>query len=260
MRQLERAIGRLARNVALRFAEGQTEPVTATTPRLKDAAAKLHAQPFALVLIGNGVPALGQMECIDDCLIRLDACNTESGGSTDCEDAKSGETQSQPAAPTSTREQRGEASSWLLQPQVNVPVFSPSSIRGEPISKIAVPSAAPLLIFSLELDGAPAYQTYRATLSTAQGRRLWQSGILQPSPEGALTISFPAAFFQAGDYLLALEEGCQIIEAHYSPPSARANDDQRARAIHLPRRGRRCPPRSWGTRATLVRPRLRQSA
>ena len=48
--------------------------------------ARLAALVLAFGLLGGGVTALGQMQCIGDCLEQLDECNTRTGGSTQCED------------------------------------------------------------------------------------------------------------------------------------------------------------------------------
>ncbi len=48
--------------------------------------AGLTALALALCLLGGGLTVRGQIECIDNCLIRLDECNHRTGGSTQCED------------------------------------------------------------------------------------------------------------------------------------------------------------------------------
>lgn len=98
-----------------------------------------------------------------------------------------------------------------LKPEANIPIFALSSVRGVesgrvgPVNKIEIPGSSRWIVFSLELDGDPEYQTYRATISTADGRRVGGESRLRPNHDGSLTVSFPATFFRAGDYLLSLE-------------------------------------------------------
>lgn len=98
-----------------------------------------------------------------------------------------------------------------LQPEVNTPIFALGSVRGAesgqeaPVNKIEIPSSSRWIVFSLELDDDPEYQTYSVVISTASGGSVWSESRLRPNHDGSLTVSFPAAFFQAGDYLLALE-------------------------------------------------------
>ncbi|MGH9837549.1 MAG: hypothetical protein ACREEM_02065 [Blastocatellia bacterium] len=126
---------------------------------------------------------------------------------------KSAQTRPQPASPQPSPPhiQRDKEPSPLFQPEANTPIFTLSSVRGAEssqaglVNKIEIPNSSRWIVFSLELDGEPEYQTYRATISTAGGGRVWRESRLRPNHDGALTVSFPAAFFRAGDYLLALE-------------------------------------------------------
>ncbi|MGH9938997.1 MAG: hypothetical protein ACREAM_22385 [Blastocatellia bacterium] len=121
----------------------------------------------------------------------------------------------QPAfPPTSTKQEspaepdgRDDESDRLLRPQANIPIFSLSSVRGGtgPVNEIEAPNSARWIVFSLGLDDAPEYQTYRARILTAGGRLVWRESRLQPDHNGALTIIFPSTFFRSGDYLLELE-------------------------------------------------------
>lgn len=98
-----------------------------------------------------------------------------------------------------------------LQPQANIPIFYLSSVRNgggpqsEAVNEIDIPSSIGWMVFSIELDGPPEYQTYRASISTAKGRSVWRESQLQPDHNGALSVNFPSTFFRAGDYLLELE-------------------------------------------------------
>jgi hypothetical protein len=115
--------------------------------------------------------------------------------------------QSEPEAQTKLADEL----SRLRQPQINTPIFVLSAVRGagekpsQPANEIVVSRAAEWMVFSLELESRTEFQTYRATVSTADGRPLWSKGGLRPNRYDALTISFNSNFFQAGDYLLTLE-------------------------------------------------------
>lgn len=111
----------------------------------------------------------------------------------------------------------------LTQPQINIPIITLSAVRraeSTPEQAIPLPASPGWMVISLELEGASEYRTYRATLSTADGRRLWKNDHLQPNPYGALTISFHSTFLPAGAYLLALEglppKGDPVAIANYS--------------------------------------------
>jgi len=113
----------------------------------------------------------------------------------------------------------------LTRPQANTPIFVLTAVRSgepnpsEPPNKIVVSSSLARIVFSLEVDDVAAYETYRATISTADDRLIWRERGLRPSHEDLLVISFHSTFFQARDYLLTLEgltqEGRFVPVAHY---------------------------------------------
>lgn len=110
--------------------------------------------------------------------------------------------------PSPTHIQPDKEPGPTLQPEANTPIFALNSVRGGQaglVNRIEFPNSSRWIVFSLELDGDPEYQTYRATISTAAGRRVWSESRLRPNRDGALTVSFPSTFFRAGDYLLTLE-------------------------------------------------------
>jgi hypothetical protein len=110
--------------------------------------------------------------------------------------------------PSPTQIQQDKEPDPSLQPEANTPIFALNSVRGGQaglVNRIELSNSSRWIVFSLELDGDPEYQTYRATISTAAGRRVWRESHLRPNHDGALTVIFPAAFFHAGDYLLSLE-------------------------------------------------------
>jgi type II secretory pathway component PulM len=121
----------------------------------------------------------------------------------------------------------------LLQPQINTSIFALNAVRGADPNlpgagnEIEVTSSPQWLIFSVELDDKPKYQTYRATIFTAEGRQLWSASGLQPNRYDAFVISFPSTFFQPQNYSLVLEgktpNGEFAVAANYSFRIARKN-------------------------------------
>lgn len=134
-----------------------------------------------------------------------------------------------PRPPSEAQPQAGSSTpteiSQLSRPQINTPIFVLNAVRGadpirpEAANDIVLTRSSAWFVLSLELEGEPAYANYRATIRTADGRVVWRESGLRPNRYGALTISFHAQFFQAGDYLLTLEGlpagGEPVVVAHY---------------------------------------------
>lgn len=113
-----------------------------------------------------------------------------------------------PPSPTPNSTTAVDESGRLTQPQINVPILALSAARraeAAPEQAIPLPASPGWMVISLELEGAPQYRAYRATLSAADGRRPWKTDRLRPNPYGALTIIFHSTFLPPGAYLLALE-------------------------------------------------------
>jgi hypothetical protein len=118
--------------------------------------------------------------------------------------------ETQPPHESQAAHATGEAGG-LARPQINTPIFVLSAVRGadpsrpEPENEIVLSASSPWIVFSLELEGASAYENYRAAIHTADHRRVWSQSGLRPNRYDALSISFPSQFFHAGNYLLTLE-------------------------------------------------------
>ncbi len=116
----------------------------------------------------------------------------------------------QPSIGPEKKESPTDEPSRLMPPQINTPIFTLSAERSagrslaRAVNEITVSSTPALIVFSLELESKLAYKTYRATIFTADGRRLWQESGLQPNRYDALTITFNSTFFSPGSYLLTL--------------------------------------------------------
>jgi hypothetical protein len=111
----------------------------------------------------------------------------------------------------------------LKQPRAAAPVFILSVARsgdaGPPVNRISLPRSAPRIILSPELEPDPDLQSYRATLRTADNRRIWTASNLRFSSKDALNLGFNTNLFKPGDYLLILEgltqQGSYVPVAKY---------------------------------------------
>jgi hypothetical protein len=81
----------------------------------------------------------------------------------------------------------------------------PGMVRGEGGSQINLPAGTAEVRLRLGMEDA-AYNKYRATLYTPEGKQLWSRVVAtQPSIKSAyITVSFPAALLKGGDYVMAV--------------------------------------------------------
>jgi Putative zinc-finger len=89
-------------------------------------------------------------------------------------------------------------------PLVNTPVFLLTAVRGEEeTASVKVKEG----YFSLAVDAGddPRFESYRVTITDAQGKRMFREAGLKPNALEALLLTFPAGFFKPGEYRLALE-------------------------------------------------------
>jgi hypothetical protein len=99
----------------------------------------------------------------------------------------------------------------VTPPQVVVPVFalSVTSIGGpdltRPVNQIKLSQTPKLIILLLESKPDPGLRSYRAAISTADGRNIWRESNLSAISNGALALSFNSSLFKPGNYLLTLE-------------------------------------------------------
>jgi hypothetical protein len=97
----------------------------------------------------------------------------------------------------------------LKRPRAAAPVFILSVARsgdaGPPVNRITLPRSAPRIILSPELEPDPDLRSYRATLQTADKRRIWTAINLRLNSKDALNLGFNTSLFNPGDYLLILE-------------------------------------------------------
>jgi hypothetical protein len=95
--------------------------------------------------------------------------------------------------------------------QAALPVFALSLARSgdadlsQPVNRITFSSSSKSIILLLELDPNPDLQSYRATISTADGRSIWSKSGLKPSSPDALAFSINTSLLKPNNYLLTLE-------------------------------------------------------
>jgi hypothetical protein len=93
----------------------------------------------------------------------------------------------------------------------SVPVFALSLVRGnnidlsQPVNRIDLSPGFKSMLLSLELGSDFDLQSYRATIFTLEGRKIWSRSGLEPASKNALTLRFNTSLFRQGNYLLTLE-------------------------------------------------------
>jgi Putative zinc-finger len=111
-----------------------------------------------------------------------------------------------------------------LQP--DIPVFALSLARSgqadlsQPVNRITLsPSSKPIILL-LELDPNSDLQSYRASISTADGQSIWSRSGLKPSSPDALALSLNSSLLKPDNYLLTLEgltaQGRYVSVAKYT--------------------------------------------
>ena len=99
----------------------------------------------------------------------------------------------------------------VTPPQVVVPVFALSVTRSgspdlaQPVNQIKLSPTSKLIILLLESELDPGLRSYRAAISTADGRNIWRGSNLSTISNDALALSFNSSLFKSGNYLLTLE-------------------------------------------------------
>jgi Putative zinc-finger len=138
--------------------------------------------------------------------------------------------QDQPA-PQSEREREvrqrpADGVGLATAPDGIVPVFALSVARSEelnlsrPANRIKLSPASKSIILLLELGPDPGLLSYRAVISTADGRSIWRESQLTPNFRDVLALSFNSSLFKPGNYLLTLEgltaDNRYVLAAQYT--------------------------------------------
>jgi hypothetical protein len=112
------------------------------------------------------------------------------------------------------QEERGRLADEVnkaVRPQVVVPVFDLSHERSadpdlsQPANRIVLSHSSKLFILLLELTPDPDILSYRASISTSDGRNIWMESDLKPNSDDTLALSLNSGLFKPGAYLLTLE-------------------------------------------------------
>ncbi|HKX31429.1 MAG TPA: hypothetical protein VJ302_27330 [Blastocatellia bacterium] len=75
----------------------------------------------------------------------------------------------------------------------------------KPINRIALSRLSKLTVLWLELGTDSDLPSYRATLLTIEGSKLWTESGLKPNSRGALALGLHSGLFKPGIYLLTVE-------------------------------------------------------
>jgi hypothetical protein len=113
--------------------------------------------------------------------------------------AETGPVAREPAAQGDTERPR--------QPQINTPVFLLALVRGEPgepAATIHLGQIGDSFALAVDAGGDPRFADYRVTITDAGGALRWRRDGLLVNALEALMITFPASFFDPGDYRLDL--------------------------------------------------------
>jgi hypothetical protein len=106
------------------------------------------------------------------------------------------------------------------------PLFFLNVTRGSdqgdttPANRVAVPETSPWIVLSLEFEKDPAFRSYRARLSDAQGHVLWSADNIPSPPSDAIALTLPSDLLSKGNYSVVLEgftaAGRYLPAAHFS--------------------------------------------
>jgi len=93
----------------------------------------------------------------------------------------------------------------LNRPQVNVPIFTLGFLRGDEgtANRVALGREPRWIVLSVELPPETA-KSYRATLTTAGGKTLWEGDGLIPNADGTVTLSLDSGRLEPGPHRLRL--------------------------------------------------------
>lgn len=97
-------------------------------------------------------------------------------------------------------------------PEVNVPIVSLGAARGgsedggsaAPVDRVPLAARPGWVVLSIELP-APGRGTYRATLTDAHGRTVWDGGGMRPTAGDTLVAALPARLLAPGRYRLLVQ-------------------------------------------------------
>jgi hypothetical protein len=95
----------------------------------------------------------------------------------------------------------------LAKPLVNTPVFLLAALRGEGAKPavIDLSKAGDALALAVDVGADLRFATYRATITRADGGKVFEQAGLKPNALEALMVTFPSSFFAPGEYSLRVD-------------------------------------------------------
>jgi hypothetical protein len=92
----------------------------------------------------------------------------------------------------------------LVKPLVNTPVFLLAALRGADAKPAVVDlaKAGDALALAVDVGQDLRFATYRATITRADGGKVFERAGLKPNALEALMVTFPSSFFAPGEYRL----------------------------------------------------------
>lgn len=90
-------------------------------------------------------------------------------------------------------------------PLVNTPVFLLTAVRGEDETATIDPGEKDYFSLAVDAGDDPRFESYRVTITSARGDRVFREAGLKPNALEALLLTFPAGYFQPGEYRLVVE-------------------------------------------------------
>jgi hypothetical protein len=116
--------------------------------------------------------------------------------------------QAQLAAQREADAKLSEQLARLSRPQVNVPIFSLGFLRGDEgtANRVELGREPRRIVLSVELPALPSdsAKSYRATLTAANGKTLWEVDGLIPTADGTVTLSLDSGRLEPGPHHLRL--------------------------------------------------------
>ncbi len=93
----------------------------------------------------------------------------------------------------------------LARPQWDTDLHILSAVRSSEPAVIDLPAEGEWLALAVHVDLDPSIESYRVTISGGPDQISWRRDELLPNALETLIVTFPASYFQAGEYRLSLD-------------------------------------------------------
>lgn len=90
-------------------------------------------------------------------------------------------------------------------PLINTPVFLLTAVRSEGETVVIDPGEKGYFSLAVDAGDDPRFESYRVTITSSRGARVFREANLKPNALEALLLTFPADYFQPGEYRLVVE-------------------------------------------------------